>query len=219
MLGEMLEGEGLLPPSKDGMPPAEKMALWTTAEHSDFAPAPEPVKQELDEVQEPPRYQEVRSFLLDGPAYQWLVENARSSALLTERRGTILDVITREIDTTLSFLGTPKTPHFQVFRAIFEIDWGLPDFLTSQEYGTTLEIAVERAITVTGSGSNAQALSCMDYMCQTWPSSGREVVCMLQMALVSPNLSCSSKWTLWNFFSVPNHFKVALLMERRLISI
>ena len=202
MVAEMLGGEGLLTPSKVGMSPAEKMALWNTAEHSDFVPAPAPVKQELDEIQEPPRYQEVRSFLLDGPAYQWLIDNARSSALLTERRGTVLEAITREIDAAFSSLKTPKSPYFQVAQAIFDIDWDLPNFLRNQEYGTTLEIAVERAITVTGSRSNAQALSCMDYMCQTWPSSGHEVVRVLQMALRSLDLSCSSKQNLQNICSV-----------------
>ena len=202
MVAEMLGGEGLLTPSKVGMSPAEKMALWNTAEHSDFVPAPAPVKQELDEIQEPPRYQEVRSFLLDGPAYQWLIDNARSSALLTERRGTVLEAITREIDAVFSSLKTPKSPYFQVVQAIFDMDWDLPNFLRNQEYGTTLEIAVERAITVTGSRSNAQALSCMDYMCQTWPSSGREVVRVLQMALRSLDLSCSSKRNLRNICSV-----------------
>jgi hypothetical protein len=73
------------------------------------------------------------------------------------------------------------------------MDWDLPNFLRGQGYDTILEIAVEHAITVTGSSSNAQALSCMDYMCQTWPLSGREVVRVLQKALISPNLTFLSK--------------------------
>ncbi|KAH8802569.1 hypothetical protein F5884DRAFT_887230 [Xylogone sp. PMI_703] len=156
MPAEMLEDEGLPTPSEDGMSPVEKMAFWNTTEHSDLAP----FEQVLDEVQEPPRYQEVRSFLLDGLAYQWLVENARSSALLTERKGTILEAITCMIDDKLSSMRTPKSRRFQVFQVIFEMDWDLLNFLRGQEYDTTMEIAVERAITVTGSSSSAQALSC-----------------------------------------------------------
>ena len=196
MPAEMLEDEDLSNPPEDGMSSAEKIAFWNTAEHFDFLPEPTPVGQQLDEVQVPPRYQEVRSFLLDGPAYQWLLENARSSALLTERKGTILEAVTRKIDATLLSMRTPKSRRPQVFQANFDMDWDLPNFLRDQEYDTTLEIAIERAITVTGSSSNAQALSCIDYMCQTWPSSGREVVRVLQKALTSPNLSCSSKQSL-----------------------
>jgi hypothetical protein len=100
------------------------------------------------------------------------------------------------IDAMFSSIRTPKSLRSQVFQANFKIDWDLPNFLKGQGYNTTLEIAVKRAITVTGSSSNAQALSCMDYMCQTWLSSGREVVRVLQKALISPNLSFSSKQSL-----------------------
>lgn len=208
MLLDILEDEGLPTPSEDGMSPAEKVARWNTAEPSNFLPMPAPVEQELDEVPEPPRYQEVRSFLLDGPAYQWLRDNTRSSVLLTVRRGTILESITREIDAKLSSIKTQKSRRSQAFLLTFDMDWDLPNFLRGQEYGTTLEIAVESAITVTGSGSNAQSLSCMDYMCQTWPSSGREVVHMLQKALISPISSCSSKWSLWNCLSMSDQFRL-----------
>ena len=202
MPAEMSEDVDLSTPPEDSMSLGEKMARWNPAERPDFPPEPAPVDQQLDEVQVPPKYQEVRSFLLDGPAYQWLLENARSSALLTERKGTILEAVTHMIDAMLSSMRTPKSGRSQVFQANFNIDWDLPNFLTDQEYDTTLEIAVERAITVTGSSSNAQALSCMDYMCQTWPSSGREVVRVLQMALRSLDLSCSSKRNLRNICSV-----------------
>ena len=191
------------------MSPAEKMALWNTAEHSDFLPMPAPVEQELDEIQEPPRYQEVRSFLLDGPAYQWLLENARSSALLTERKGTILEAVTRTIDARLSSMRIPRPQSSQVFQAIFDIDWDLPNFLRGQEYDTTLGLAFERVITVTGSSTNAQGLTCMDYMCQTWPSSGREVVRVFQRALMSPKLSCSSKRSLRNFYSISDYLSLS----------
>ena len=208
MQAEMSEDEGLSTRSEDGMSPAEKIALWNTAEHPDFPPEPAPVDQQLDRVQVPPRYQEVRSFLIDGPAYQWLLENARSSALLTERKGTILEEVTRMIDAKLSSMRTSKTQRSQVFQANFNMDWDLPNFLRDQEYNTTLEIAVERAITITGSSSNAQALSCMDYVCQTWPSSGREVVRVLQKALISSNVSCSSKQSFQNYCSMSNHSRL-----------
>ncbi|KAF2191687.1 hypothetical protein K469DRAFT_695833 [Zopfia rhizophila CBS 207.26] len=191
-ISEMSEDVDLSTPPKDGMSLTEKMARFYDAEHPDFPPEPTPVDQQLDEVQVPPRYQEVRSFLLEGPAYQWLLENARSSALLTKRKGAILEAVTREIDATLSSIRTPKSWRSRVFQANFDVDWDLPNFLRDQRYDTALEIAVERAITVTGSSSNAQALSCMDYMCQTWPSSSRQVTRVLQEALISPNLSCSS---------------------------
>lgn len=192
MQADLSDDEDLSTPPEDGMSAAEKVANWDTHD-SMFLPEPAPIDQQLDEIRGPPRYQEVRSFLLDGPAYQWLLENVRASALLTERKGTIVEAIAHKIDTTLSSMKTQKSWCFQIFQASFEMDWDLPSFLKGQENDTTLEIAVKHAITVTGSSSNAQALACINYMCQTWPSSGRDIVRVLQEALVSPNLSCSSK--------------------------
>ena len=194
---DMPEDEGLPTLQGDSMSSVQNMLLWP-AEHSYLLPASGPAEQQLDEAQEPPRYQEVRSFLLDGPAYQWLLENARSSALLTERKGTVLEAVSRKIDDTLTSIRTSKLRHPPVFQMIFDMDWDLPNFLRAQEYDATLEIAFERAITVTAYQYSAQALSCIDYMCQTWPSSGREVVRVLQKALMSPSLSCSSKQSLQN---------------------
>jgi hypothetical protein len=188
------------PPTRpdDGMSPAEKVALFNSTRHSDFQPDTAPGDQKPDGVKIPPIYQEVRSFLLGGSAYQWLIENARTSALLTERKGTILEEIACKIDATLSSLRTTKSRTAQVFQARFEMDWDLLTFLRGQDYDSTLEVAVEQAITITGSGSNAQALSCVDYMRQTWPSTGREIVHALQKALRSPHYSCSSKQSLRN---------------------
>jgi hypothetical protein len=121
----------------------------------------------------------------------WFLENVGSSGLPTKR--TALEAITLEVDATLSSIRTTERPGFPAFQINFDIDWDLPNFLRGQTYGTTWEIAVERAITVTGSSGNAQALSCVDYMSQTWPSSGREVVRVLQKAVMSPSLSFSGK--------------------------
>lgn len=188
------------PPAQDGMSLDEKMALWTTTERPDNEWEAGRIDPGLEEAQVPPRYQEVRPFLLDGPAYQWLLKNARSSALLTERTKPVLELAKR-INDALSSIGTSKSPQPRVFQASISMDWDLPNFLNDQRYETTMEIAIERAITVTGSFSNAQTLTCIDYMCQTWPSSGREVVRMIQNALTSPNLSFSSKQNPENLLS------------------
>ncbi|OXV11417.1 hypothetical protein Egran_00822 [Elaphomyces granulatus] len=120
------------------------------------------------------------------------MKTTRSSAPSDESRsgspGTILETITHKIDESLTPMRTAAS---QLFQAEFDMDWDLTNFLRRQEYDATWETAVELAITLTGSNGNAQALTCMDYMCQTWPLSGRVVVRLLQKALVSPALSCS----------------------------
>ncbi|KAH7323067.1 hypothetical protein B0I35DRAFT_192717 [Stachybotrys elegans] len=171
-------------PSRDGMSVAEKMALWNTSEDS----APEPADQLPEEARLPPAYQQVRNFLLDGPAYQWLLENARSSALLTGRTGTVVEAVKHMIENELASIKSTQLSQSQVFQASFDIDWDLPGFLISQQYDMEWDMALERIITITGSSCNAQAMSCAGYMQQVWPSSGPELLWAIRQALISPNL-------------------------------
>ncbi|KAI1872535.1 hypothetical protein JX265_005415 [Neoarthrinium moseri] len=54
----------------------------------------------------------------------------------------------------------------------FTVDWDPVAFLAAQEYGGPIHEAVAKAITLTGDLRDAQALSCQEYLAQTWPSSG-----------------------------------------------
>ncbi|KAF2689770.1 hypothetical protein K458DRAFT_384408 [Lentithecium fluviatile CBS 122367] len=102
--------------------------------------------------------------------------------------GTMLESISKAVGRHLRL---PNLTCPQDVETRILMDWDLPNFLKTQEYGSTLESALERAITITGSEINAQATTCLDYMCQTWPSTGREVLGMLKKALKSPLFSCS----------------------------
>ena len=176
----------------NGMSLAEKMVLWNMAKDSTH-PGLNEDDQPSEEIIFPPRYQEVRSFLLQGPAYDWLLKNCQSSALLIHADSTTMELFSQPIADMLSSMRPSKSRQAQVYRATFDVDWDLPGFLRQQRYDTTLEIAIERAITLTGSIVNVQALSCLDYMCQTWPSTGNEVVRTLQNALSQQDLSSSSE--------------------------
>ncbi|KAI9694913.1 MAG: hypothetical protein M1822_000530 [Bathelium mastoideum] len=163
-------------------PHAKRMTLWGDSEHFDTQLVSD--KQVNDFVSRQKR-ENIPKFLSGGEEYQWLLENVESSVSLTEKRGTTLDAISHKIDDMLSSMRDPSSLHFQMFRAEIWMHWDLRGFLEDQEFDATLESAVERAITITGSDRDAQALTCMDYMCQAWPSSGRAVVRALQSALLS----------------------------------
>jgi hypothetical protein len=49
-------------------------------------------------------------------------------------------------------------------------------FVREQEYREKPDEVVEITITLTGSAKDAQALTCAQYLCQTWPSVGRHTV-------------------------------------------
>jgi hypothetical protein len=45
-----------------------------------------------------------------------------------------------------------------------------------QRYTESPEVALERAITLTGSVNNAQAVTTREYLSQTWPATGIQVM-------------------------------------------
>ncbi|KAL9086103.1 MAG: hypothetical protein Q9165_007315 [Trypethelium subeluteriae] len=174
------------------MPPFGKMVQQYTVRGSRSMAETLSIEASLSEAQLRLKYKIARSFLLHSPAYQWLLDNIRSSVLLTEGKAIALDTITREITEAFSSSRTPGSRMTKIFRVSFRINWDLVGFLRAQEYDPALETAFECAITITESFSKAQALTCMEYMRQTWPSSGPQTVWALQMALSSPDLTCST---------------------------
>lgn len=151
-------------------------------EQNPIEPAPHP----------PPRYRQFRDFLRHSPAYTWLLDQARVCASLTKTAGTPLETINTKMDDLFQAM-EDRSLRGPIFDARFEMEWDLLGFLRRQKYDAPLEIAIERAITLTGSAKNTQAMTCLDYMSQTWPVIGEEIVKVLQKALKSTNLSCKSK--------------------------
>ncbi|KAL3468786.1 hypothetical protein BJX99DRAFT_242696 [Aspergillus californicus] len=179
-------------PTDGGMSLTEKMAFWNLEEPADFLQEPAIADPSSDEVSINPRYQEVRDFLLGGSAYQWMLENVRAAASLTERKGTVVAAISKKLNDVISSIKITSARHSQRFQADFDMSWDLPAFLQDQEYRERIEVALEQAITLTASGVDVQAMSCADYMRQTWPSSGHAVVQAIKKTLISPNMWCSS---------------------------
>ena len=90
-------------------------------------------------------------------------------------------------------MSLPESSLLNEPQIIIDMDWDLLSFLILQEYGAPPDIAIARAITITGSGGESQAVACANYMRQTWPTTGGEVMSVLQKALKSPSLTWSSK--------------------------
>ena len=83
----------------------------------------------------------------------------------------------------LQFLLTTETAHKisrkrspEPYKVTFEVNWDPLTFVKEQEYGEEPSRAIETAITLTGSAKDAQALTCAQYMYQTWPSTGGHII-------------------------------------------
>lgn len=128
-----------------------------------------------DEVEEckPIDLEAYRTFVFQSPAYKWLLEQLLGEAYLDSSEADVLKGIRQEIG---SALPTPRSVSRRVcsepYQIRLEMDWDPKSFIKEQKYEEPAAEAVERAITITGSSTNAQALTCSQYLCQTWPSSG-----------------------------------------------
>jgi hypothetical protein len=68
----------------------------------------------------------------------------------------------------------------------FRVEWDPLAFLKDQEYKVNFHEAIETAITLTGSSdSDVQALTCIQYLCQTWPVLGEHTIRLVQAVISS----------------------------------
>ncbi|QGA14415.1 hypothetical protein EYB26_002068 [Talaromyces marneffei] len=126
-----------------------------------------------------------RSLIRGAPAYNWFLNNIRRECalappelnLIGEIRNTILDAL-------------PSSPKIsrrkpaETFNMSFMVDWDPVAFLREEEYTESSENAIEGAIILTGSTVSAQALTCGEYLRQTWPSTGEQILDLIK-SLVS----------------------------------
>ncbi|KAK3991528.1 hypothetical protein QBC44DRAFT_236762 [Cladorrhinum sp. PSN332] len=141
---------------------------------------------DADEEPEPdlPRLEEYRSFLFDDAGYHWLIDQLRRELHLCRPDHDLMEEIREKI------LGAmPTATHIstkvssQTHRVVFEVDWDPLEFFEQQECEEANHLALPKAITLTGSDSDIQALSCSEYLTQTWPRSGKHTVELLQRLL------------------------------------
>ena len=125
-------------------------------------------------------------LILRTSAYQWLLNAMRQELTLMTHEEHIRDAIRKEITKTL-----PPIPKFSIKKQIggvkllYKVRWNPTTFISEQEYLEDPHVALERAITLTGTFTNAQALPCLEYMHQTWPMTGERTLRLIQGLLDS----------------------------------
>ena len=76
-------------------------------------------------------------------------------------------------------------PPAKAYKMTFRIDWDPLAFVKEQEYREEPDEAIPIAITLTGSAKYAQALTCTQYLCQTWPPAGEHTIRLVKDVLRS----------------------------------
>ena len=199
--------EDTRPSASDGMSLQEKLDHWghykesqgnqhldiTGDEPDDYIDDEEHSEDDAEPTfAEMARYREV---LLESPAFEWLtsriVRETRIVPPETDHAGRIRSRI-------LNKLGLPdhisRQSSLQHKRVVFVIPWQFLNHLRDQQYCSELRLAPEtipRVLTLTGYPDHAQATTCAEYMEQTWPQSGPqmlEFIIQLASPEASPNL-------------------------------
>ncbi|GAW26427.1 putative Pfs domain protein [Rosellinia necatrix] len=76
-----------------------------------------------------------------------------------------------------------KRPELREHTVTFKLDWDPLSFLEAQGYSQPSWKALEGVITLTGSVDDAQALTTVGYVSQTWPTTGKQAIRLLTTAL------------------------------------
>jgi hypothetical protein len=120
-----------------------------------------------------------RNVMLQSPAYKWLLGRLlRETDLATEEANTQVEIRQRIIAALPASQNISRRYSSETHKVMFEVDWDPIQFIVEQRYEGDRGEAVERAITLTGSINHAQALTCGQYLGQTWPLSGD---CMINL--------------------------------------
>lgn len=149
----------------------------------DFPPK-SPEVEESDHIPEDTNTSIYRDFTVRSPAYNWLVATLQREAILTRATPDLAEKIRKEILDCLQFYpnASRKAPS-QEYRAIFELDWDPLSFVKEQQYAETPQEALERAITITGTVNDAQAVTTGEYLSQAWPATGKYVMQLVADAI------------------------------------
>ncbi|KAK6343489.1 hypothetical protein TWF730_011079 [Orbilia blumenaviensis] len=144
--------------------------------------------------------QAYRDCISNDLAYEWLTQTLQSQAHLISGGHTCMDDIKKKIIAFLPSTRTiSKTESSEAFNVCFMTGFKPFDFIKEQEYTGDLEPgdAIMKSITLTGSLDDAQALPCAQYLIQTWPLTGRDIVELIKKVLRGSAVT-SHKCTLWD---------------------
>ncbi|RYP32296.1 hypothetical protein DL767_005271 [Monosporascus sp. MG133] len=118
-----------------------------------------------------------KDFIFNSPAYEWLLASLRKEILLAPAEPNSLEAIRREIIKSLpsSHIVSRKKPA-EAYKMTFVVEWSPLAFVIEQGYEEEPDEAIGIAVTLTGSATDAQALTSAQYLCQTWPTVGEHII-------------------------------------------
>lgn len=114
------------------------------------------------------------------PMYRWLYMDLRKATTLSQMT-VYPESFRAKIENRLpsGYRVSPRRST-EPSQISFYLDWTPLEFLDEQQYTERLDVAIERVITITGSPQEAQAMTCVEYLNQTWPLVGVKLLSMVK---------------------------------------
>ncbi|KAL2810191.1 hypothetical protein BJX63DRAFT_434474 [Aspergillus granulosus] len=140
--------------------------------------------EEEDDKSASNRLQSYLASVLDTPAYQWLVDTLQKSMSLSFlERQSLSDIAAAVIRSFAPFPQVSRKAGTGAVKASFVIEWSPIAFFKGQRYEDRADVIFDKVLTLTGSLDDAQALTCGEYMRQTWPTTGMQIMAVIKKAL------------------------------------
>ncbi|ETS73790.1 hypothetical protein PFICI_14736 [Pestalotiopsis fici W106-1] len=121
----------------------------------------------------------------NSSAYEWLRGRLRREILYPITGISHIARIHEVVLENIAFLKVSWQTSLAKCNVQYVVDWDPLDFVTSQDYGEPPNEVIIRALTLTGSLTNAEALTSGDYIRRTWPDTGEHFLHLLQLLLKS----------------------------------
>ena len=169
-------------PNSQPMTVEEKMGMWNAKDRG--AVEEQAIPDEEQNIQKEVNFSEAlqvsaaRVFLFKSTQFQWLLGRLRAAVSLTMWQDSALQKVSTAVTSCLKQLAPSKTQN-----AIFKVAWDPLAFVEEQEYPSSEGNIIERVINISGSARDAQALICTQYMEQTWPTTGVDLLPAISSAI------------------------------------
>lgn len=126
-----------------------------------------------------------RELIVESRVYKWLLGSLRRELDLQpaepDARGAIRN---RILDSLPSSRRVSRYDQPRIYQVKFTLNWDLMAFVKEQEYDTNKEGFLGRIITITGTRQDAQAMTCLQYLHQTWQSFGDNILRLVEATLL-----------------------------------
>ncbi|KAF4988794.1 hypothetical protein FDECE_14918 [Fusarium decemcellulare] len=122
-----------------------------------------------------------RELVSNSFGYEWLLRSLEREIMLERAPVDAMQNIRHQILDAIP--GSHRISRHRpprVYTVVYYVGWDIVRFLAEQEYTETDDEALGKAITLTGSVRSAQAMSCQEYLAQTWPLTGPSLLQLIQ---------------------------------------